>query len=184
MAAETVDFRVHVGLLSVTPAAICPQETRTNGVKESLSWQPCAPICPGDWMDLTAQEAALFRQCVHAGRYRCPHCQDEHAAAILRFPRRKQTSIRGLPIYQVLQELPGKGPGKGFALFHDFGDQVRLRHHPCPALPLPGRAVAMRWDTDVAVYRFDEATQVWRLNLCERLNPYNLVGADNYAIVL
>jgi len=164
-----------LGLLSPEPDAAKAHVVLSNGIRRELPLANAEPLRLPDWKNLPGKEDNLLRQCLRQGKYRCPHCNQDHAAGQWRC-----MDGSAPPVFPVMEEM-GK---QGFCLVNSEPWQGQGRAHPCGALKLADDLVAVRQsDGAAALVRFDPRNNTWRVTN-DKFGPMQPVVNKIHAMVM
>jgi len=177
-AARLETYRVRVAFLILDGERLTVRSRRESGREVLEQFPPTgAELPPATAGELGPEERAVFRDASQGRSFRCPRCRKEHPADTLRCI--EGSVILGESVYPTLE----RAKAAGFVLFEPRAERVTFRVHPCDVLRLGEATVALREGSRALIYRFDPVQTVW-VNTHETLRPYQLVGGNEYAILL
>ena len=127
---------------------------------------------------LTPREMEALRIALKEGRFTCPQCgKDDHDPMSLHCPG--SGFIRGMDelIYPTLRGT------KGFGVFRIEADAVLFSKHAGDVLRLGVGRVALKKESTVCIYRFDESKDTW-VQTDQTLTTYYPLDENTYGVFL
>lgn len=120
---------------------------------------------------LSEQETAIFRQVIHKGNFTCPHCLRNHGSNVLRCEETKFFKL-------VYHSLEGR---KGFCIFCEEGERIRVLWHKQPVLAIGNSKVAVLEGSEARIYQFDPQRRGWTATGV--LQNYQQLDEGRYIII-
>lgn len=170
-------FTVRVSWL--TPETVPPvaKLALASGKTISVTPEPCTNPPEPEWIELTAEETALFESVLARHQFKCPVCRALHDWDTVRCL--DAGSILGQLVYPSLDRMRASG----FIVLRLAGNRARAHMHRADALQLGPDSVALKLGTKISIWRFDANTQHW-IRHSNGFSQYTPLGNETYAIVV
>ncbi len=183
---QTDRLDLRVGLLAQWPEQVRAVAWHTGREPSEPTLVRCAPV-DRPWEELTAEEAAILRQCVTTGHFRLPGSSEELPADRLRV-HRDPGSVLGTLIYPavgralVAWRADGRDvPYPGFVAFRLDSQGAAFRLHECCTHRLDESldAVAVRRSRQVTIWRWLATAGRWQ-DTGVAVAPYHRYAPGQY----
>jgi len=177
-AEEPKTWSVHVGVLcmdsdDIRATTFMPGKFTQPAQHFTCSPQPWLP----NWTRLCQEDARIFKDAIHTGKYVCPFCANQHRAEELRC-RQDQRKLLGRYVYSFLQS-----PHEEKFVLLKHSDDFLFACYSCEALRLTKNGVAVHTGSGADVYEFDHDSCAW-VKSTDRFKQYTLIQDQVYAIAV